>query len=78
LPARPGQDRWLFFRVVWEGETLIMERGSSDGPEPESGNWAARREEWTFDAAGRLRVTVTSRGSSGPPTTTVVLVYRRQ
>jgi hypothetical protein len=64
------------YRVVWEKETLVIETGSYTGPAPESGQWAERREAWSLDPDGRLRLAITSR-SSGSASSTVTLVYRR-
>jgi hypothetical protein len=64
-------------RVVWEKATLIIETGSYTGPTRESGQWAERREAWSLDPDGRLRVAITSRGA-GTASSTVRLVYRRE
>jgi hypothetical protein len=64
-------------RVIWEKQTLVIETGSYTGPTPESGQWAERREAWSLDLEGRLRLAITSR-SSGSASSTVTLVYRRQ
>jgi hypothetical protein len=64
-------------RVVWEKQTLVIETGSYTGPTPESGQWAERREAWSLDPDGRLRLAIMSR-SSGSASSTVTLVYRRQ
>jgi hypothetical protein len=64
-------------RVIWEKQTLVIETGSYTGPTPESGQWAERREAWSLDSDGRLRLAITSR-SSGSASSTVTLVYRRQ
>jgi hypothetical protein len=63
--------------VKWEGNALAIERGSHTGPTPETGVWTERREVWSLEAAGRLRVSVTSR-SSVDDSRTVTLVYRRR
>jgi hypothetical protein len=65
------------YRVVWEKQVLVIETGNYTGPTPESGQWAERREAWSLDPEGRLRLAFTSR-SSGSASSTVTLVYRRQ
>jgi hypothetical protein len=64
-------------RVVWEKQVLIIETGSYTGPTPESGQWTERREAWSLDPEGRLRLAITSR-NSGRASSTVTHVYRRQ
>jgi hypothetical protein len=64
-------------RVIWEEQTLVIETGRYTGPTPESGQWTERREAWSLDPEGRLRLAITSR-SSGSASITVTLVYRRQ
>jgi hypothetical protein len=64
-------------RVVWEEQTLVIENSSYTGPTPESGEWTARREVWSLDPGGQLRLRITTR-SSVDPARTVTLVYRRQ
>lgn len=62
-------------RVVWEGQSLVFEQGSYTGSSPGTGVWTSRREVWSLDPVGRLRVAVVTRGSDDEPKT-VVLVYR--
>jgi hypothetical protein len=64
-------------RVEWEERTLVIENGSYTGPTRESGQWAERREVWSLDPGGRLRLAITTRSSVGA-SSTVTLVYRRQ
>jgi len=61
--------------VKWEGNSLVFETGSYTGQRPETGVWAERREVWSLDPDGRLRVVITSRSSSDPRE--ITLVYRR-
>lgn len=63
--------------VGWEDNALAIERGSYTGPTPETGAWVERREVWSLEAHGRLRVAITTR-SSVDGSKTVILVYRRQ
>jgi hypothetical protein len=62
--------------VNWDGNALVFESGSYTGQHPETGTWAERREIWSFEADGRLRVAITSR-SSGDGPRAVTLHYRR-
>ena len=64
-------------RVAWQDTTLVIDRGSYTGPAPEAGQWTERRETWSLDPAGRLRLTIITRGSDRPVTTDVQL-YRRE
>ena len=64
-------------RVMWEKQTLVIETGNYTGPAPESGQWTERREAWSLDPEGRLRLAITSR-SSDSASSTVTLVYRRR
>jgi hypothetical protein len=64
-------------RVAWEKQTLVIETARYTGPTPESGQWHERREVWSYDPDGRLRLAITSR-SSGSASSTITLVYRRQ
>jgi len=65
------------YRATWENSTLVIESGSYTGSARESGEWTERRETWVLDPAGRLRVTITTRGSDRSPTT-VEWIYRRE
>jgi hypothetical protein len=64
------------FVVRWDANALIFESGSFTGEGPETGVWAERREVWSLESDGRLRLVITTRSSVDAPTT-VVLVYRR-
>jgi hypothetical protein len=63
--------------VKWDANALVFESGSYTGQSPETGVWTERREVWSLDSNGRLRVVITIRGSSDAPRT-VALVYQRQ
>lgn len=43
--------------ITWDGNALVFENGSYTGELPETGGWTERREVWSLDADGRLRVT---------------------
>lgn len=62
--------------VKWDRDALVFESGSYAGQRPETGVWAERREVWSLDLDGRLRVVITNRRSIDAPTETTV-VYRR-
>jgi hypothetical protein len=65
------------YGVKWEGNDLVFENGSSSGRTADTGTWSERREVWSLDATGRLRVLIMTRGSDHAPTN-VTLVYRRE
>ena len=62
--------------VKWDGTVLVFETGTYSGETSQSGPWAERREEWSLEPDGRLRVAITTRGSADAART-VTLVYRR-
>jgi hypothetical protein len=62
--------------VKWDGNALVFESGRYTGQFPETGTWAERRETWSLEADGRLRVAITTR-SSGDGPRAVTLLYRR-
>ena len=61
--------------VKWEGRSLVIESGSYTGSTPESGVWTERREVWSLDPDGRLRLAYATRSSTDPPGSNT-LVYR--
>ena len=63
--------------VKWEGRSLVIETGSFTGSTPETGVWTQRREIWSLDPDGRLRLAITTRSSTDPPGSNT-LVYRRE
>lgn len=62
--------------VRWDGNALTFESGKYTGQRSETGMWSERREVWSLEPDGRLRVVITNRGSGDAPTETTV-VYRR-
>jgi hypothetical protein len=62
--------------VRWEGDTLAFESGRYTGTPSETGEWTERREEWSLDATGRLRLLIMTRSSSEKPSE-ITLIYRR-
>jgi hypothetical protein len=63
--------------VKWDGNALVFESGSYTGQRPETGTCAERREIWSLNADGRLRVAITTR-SSGDGSKDLTLIYRRR
>jgi hypothetical protein len=63
-------------RVTWDRNALVFENGRHTGDMPETGVWDERRETWSLETGGRLRVTITTRSSSDV-SRTVTLIYRR-
>jgi hypothetical protein len=62
--------------VTWEGDALVFESGSFTGETSGAGAWTERREVWSLDPKGHLRMVITTRSSSGGAKV-VTLVYRR-
>lgn len=62
--------------VTWDGDALVIATGVHTGPAAGTGAWSERREVWSFDADGRLRLSITTSSSDAEPGT-VVGVYRR-
>ena len=62
--------------VTWASNSLVFESGCYTGPLPGTGTWALRREVWSLDDDGRLRVVITT-GSSDAGSRGITLVYRR-
>ena len=62
--------------VGWDGSMLVFTSGSHTGPRPMTGAWSERRESWSLDTDGRLRVTIATNGSSAA-SKTITLLYRR-
>jgi hypothetical protein len=77
VSAQTGPDfsgRWVL--ATPRGQSLVFESGSHAGQLPEHGVWSERREVWTLDPDGHLRVVITTR-SSTDGSTSVALVYRQ-
>jgi hypothetical protein len=66
-----------FHAVKWDEDALTFESSHYTGPSPETGVWAERREVWSLDADGRLRVAITTR-SSDIGLKAITLMYRRE
>lgn len=63
--------------VRWNGNTLVIERGTYSGQAQKPAKNTERTEAWSLDPMGMLVITVTERSSGVEPTTTR-LVYRKQ
>jgi hypothetical protein len=64
------------FSVRWEGDRLVIERGSYSGQTRDAVPYWEHTEEWEMDAAGMLVVTVTDRASDAAPKSNTFM-YRR-
>ena len=74
--VRPGSTRVgtdTRHRVTWDHRTLVIENGRYTGAE-----WDVRREEWSFDEDGRLRLVITTRSSQSPAPSSVTHFYQRR
>jgi hypothetical protein len=76
--AADGRPNGTFrsYAVKWDGNTLVFESESHTG-QTAADTWTERREAWSLDAAGRLRIVITSR-SSEVASRSLTLLYRRQ
>ena len=63
--------------VKWDGSALVFERGTYTGDTRQTGTWAERREVWSLEPDGRLRVTITTRSSADESGTVLTLTYQR-
>ena len=75
LDASPGGSQTRL-RVVWEENSLVFESGTYTGQSAETGVWAERREVWSLDRDGRLRVEIAT-GRSADDSRAITLIYRR-
>ena len=63
--------------VKWDANALVFESATYTGDVREAGEWTERREVWSLDPDGRLRVTISTRGSADVSGTSTTLTYRR-
>lgn len=77
-PGRPRVEATEYWSVRWEGRTLAMEYGRHTGQERRTGEWDERREEWSFDTDGRLRIVITTYTSQSPAASSVTHLYQRR
>jgi hypothetical protein len=74
--GKDGRSRFTSYGVTWDGNALVFENESyTKGIDPPA--WSERREIWSMDEAGRLRVVITDRSSDGSAGT-LTLIYRRR
>jgi hypothetical protein len=72
-PAGPRGHR----AVTWHGSALMFESATYTGGARQSGAWDERREVWSLEPDGRLRVVTTTRSSADVSGSTVTLIYQR-
>ncbi len=79
LAAAPGAAPAASTRYenVWRGNALMFLTSRSATAVPYTGNWDERRETWSLDQDGRLRVEIVTE-SRDEPKQTSVLLYRRE
>lgn len=65
------------FETVWRGDTLMFLTSSSGPDGPHTGDWSERRESWSIDQDGRLRVEIVTEARDQAQQTSVAL-YRRE
>jgi hypothetical protein len=65
-----------YFETAWRGDVLTF-LTRRDGPNgPHTGDWSERRESWSLDADGRLRVEIETEAYDHAPRTTVLHYHR--
>jgi hypothetical protein len=64
------------FLVRWEDDRLVIDIGNYSGSSREAAPYSEHSEIWQLDAAGRLILSITDRGS-GIASTTKTLTYRK-
>ena len=64
------------FETVWHGDTLDMVSRRDETNGVDQVRWSERRESWSLDPDGRLRVQIVSESHDRPKETSVLL-YRR-
>ena len=73
--AAGGSGLTARFSVKWDGDALVFESGSHTSQRPDATPETERREVWTLDPSGRLRIVIATR--SADRSEKVTLVYRR-
>jgi hypothetical protein len=63
--------------VRWDRSALVFEHGTYSSDTRETAEWTERREVWSRELDGRLRVTITARSSSNAAGTALTLIYQR-
>jgi hypothetical protein len=81
IPALVGNasaSRALSDRLVhWDGRTFVMESGSSIVNSVSGDVLRQNHEVWSAEPDGRIKLTITTRTSTEPPTT-AIFMYRSQ
>jgi hypothetical protein len=62
--------------VKWDGSALIFDAETSSGATRDDGPWTERREVWSLDDGGRLKMVISTR-SSEAAAHSLTLLYRR-
>jgi hypothetical protein len=62
--------------VRWENDRIVIDTGNYSGSSRETGPYSEHSEIWQLEAAGRLILSITDRGS-GIASTTKTLTYRK-
>jgi hypothetical protein len=62
--------------VKWDGNALVFEN-ESHNERTDPATWTERREVWSLDETGLLRIVITNRSSDGSAGT-LRLLYRRR
>jgi hypothetical protein len=73
--SRP-RGSWNQYAVTWDGSALIFDTASGSGAERDQGPWTERREAWSLDDGGRLKIVISTRSSEGAARS-LTLLYRR-
>ena len=64
------------YAVKWDGSALIFDAETSSGASRDQGPWTERREVWSLDDGGRLKIVISTR-SSDSAARSLTLLYRR-
>jgi hypothetical protein len=65
------------YAVQWDGGALIFDTETTTGESRDQGPWTERREVWSFDDGGRLKIVIATR-SSESAARSFTLLYRRR
>ena len=71
-----GIQRATHEEAVWRDSSLVFEQGTYAGTARGMGDWTERRETWTLEPNGELKVTIATNGSAETPRT-VTATYRK-
>jgi hypothetical protein len=63
--------------VTWRDSSLVFEHGVYTGRTPGTGEWTERRETWTLEPNGELKITIATSGSAEPPRTVTATYVKR-